>query len=83
MTSNDLKAHDKKNIIQSALRVFSNILIKGKSDDQNTDITKSSSLPTLLITNLRNIMKSDLQYPDLIGDLVKNIALIGKSTFNK
>jgi hypothetical protein len=28
-------------------------------------------------------MKSDLQVPDLLGDLIKNIALLGKSSFNK
>lgn len=83
LTPNDLRSHDKKHLLQAALRVLSNILTKGKSEDQNQDITKSSSLPTLLISILRNVMKSDLSYPDLVGDLIKNIALIGKSSFNK
>jgi hypothetical protein len=63
--------------------VLSNIVVKGKTEDVNQDITKSSSLPTLLISILRNLLKSDLSYPDLVGDLVRNIALLGKSSFNK
>ena len=59
------------------------MLSKGKSEDPNQDITKSSSLPTLLISILRNLMKSELNLSDLLSDLVKNIALLGKSSFNK
>mmetsp|Transcript_36954 Transcript_36954/g.35663 ORF Transcript_36954/g.35663 Transcript_36954/m.35663 type:complete len:253 (+) Transcript_36954:1060-1818(+) len=83
LTPHELKAHDKKHTLLAALRVLSNIITKGKSEDPNQDITKSSSLPTLLISLMRNILKSDLSYPDLVGELIKNIALIGKSSFNK
>lgn len=83
MTPADLKSKDKKNILQSALKTLGNILTNGKSEDPNSDVTKSSSLPTLLITILKNIMKSDLKMPDLLSDLVKDISLLGKSSFNK
>ena len=83
MTVNDLRAHDKKSLLDSALAVLANVLTKGKSEDPNSDITKSSSLPTLLISLLRNLMKSDLNFADLVSELVKNIALLGKSSFNK
>lgn len=83
MTPNDLRQHDKKHALQSALKVLANVLVKGKSEDANQDITKSSSLPTLLISILRNLMKTDLQIPELLSDLIKNIAMLGKSSFNK
>lgn len=60
MTTNDLRGHDKKSLLDVALKVLGNILTNGKSEDANSDITKSSSLPTLLIQILRNLMKSDL-----------------------
>jgi len=63
--------------------VLANVAIKGKQQDQNQDVTKSSSLPTLLISILRNVMKSDITAPDLLCELIKNIALLGKTSFNK
>lgn len=59
------------------------MLVQGKSDDPNQDITKSSSLPTLLIQMLKNLIKSELRAPDLLADLIKCIALLGRSNFNK
>ena len=32
---------------------------------------------------LKNLMKSELKMPELLSDLVKNVALLGKSNFNK
>lgn len=63
--------------------MLANVLTKGKSEDANQDITKSSSLPTLLISILRNLMKSEIQAAELLCDLIKNIALLAKSAFNK
>jgi hypothetical protein len=60
--------------------------VVGRSDDPNQDITKSSSLPTLLIQMLKNLIKGGdfaKLMPELLTDLVKVIALLGKSTFNK
>lgn len=64
------------------------MLTNGKSDDPNQDITKSSSLPTLLIQMLKNLIKSGESIKqsglaDILADLVKNIALLGKTAFNK
>ncbi len=83
MTPVDLKSKENKQVLQCALAVLANVILKGKSEDTNQDITKSSSLPTLLISILRNTIKSDLSEPELLCDLVKNIALLGKSSFNK
>jgi hypothetical protein len=86
MSPVELKSKDKKSALQSGLKVLANVLAVGKSDDPNQDITKSSSLPTLLIQMLKNLIKSgDLakSIPDLLTDLVKDIALLGKSSFNK
>ena len=55
----------------------------GKCEDTNQDITLSSSLPTLLISIVRNILKSDVKVPDLVADLVEDIALLCKNSFSK
>ena len=86
MSPGELKAKDKKGALQSGLNILANILTLGKSDDPNQDITKSSSLPTLLIQMLKNLIKAgDLAkaMPELLTDLVKDIALLGKASFNK
>ena len=90
MSPAEVKAKDKKGALQSGLKVLANILTLGKSDDPNQDITKSSSLPTLLIQLLKNLLKSvdaplakTSSLPDLLTDLVRAIALLGKSSFNR
>jgi fused len=90
MSHAEVKAKDKKGALQSGLKVLANILTLGKSDDPNQDITKSSSLPTLLIQLLKNLLKSvdaplakTSSLPDLLTDLVRAIALLGKSSFNR
>jgi hypothetical protein len=83
MTPNDFKETSKKHQIQAALEVLSNVVKIGKSSDQNLDVTRSSSLPTLLISIVRNIVKSDVSVPDLLCDLVENISLLCKNGFNK
>ncbi len=86
MSPGELKAKDKKSSLQVALKILANVLTMGKSDDPNQDITKSSSLPTLMIQMLKNLIKSGegvLRMPELLSELVKDIALLGKSSFNK
>ena len=46
-------------------------------------MTRSSSLPTLLISIVRNLVKSDVNVPDLLVDLIENISLLCKNSFNK
>lgn len=84
----ELKAKDKRGSLQAGLKTLANVLTNGKSDDPNQDITKSSSLPTLLIQMLKNLIKSGESIKqsglaDVLADLVKNIALLGKTSFNK
>lgn len=83
MTPNDFKDTSKKHQITAALEVLANVVKIGKSTDQNLDVTRSSSLPTLLISIVRNIVKSDVNVPDLLCDLVENISLLCKNGFNK
>jgi len=63
--------------------VLANVVQNGKCEDPNLDVTRSSSLPTLLISIVRNIVKSDVKVPDLLVDLLENISLLCKNSFNK
>jgi hypothetical protein len=83
MTPNDFKDASKKHLMQAALEVLSNVVRLGKCEDSNLDVTRSSSLPTLLISIVRNLVKSDVKVPDLLTDLVENISLLCKNSFNK
>jgi hypothetical protein len=69
--------------MQIALEVLANVVNKGKCDDSNLDVTRSSSLPTLLISIVRNVAKSDVKVPEVLADLVENISLLCKNSFNK
>ena len=83
MTPNDFKDSGKKHLIQAALEVLANVVKLGKCEDPNLDVTRSSSLPTLLISIVRNLVKSDVKVPDLLCDLIENICLLCKNSFNK
>lgn len=83
MTPQDFKDHSKKHLIQAALEVLANVVRNGKSQDANLDVTRSSSLPTLLISIVRNVVKSDVKVPDLLSDLIENISVLCKNSFNK
>ena len=83
MTPADFKDNSKKHLMHAALEVLSNVVTNGKCDDTNLDVTRSSSLPTLLISIVRNVAKSDVKVPELLADLVENIALLCKNSFNK
>jgi len=65
------------------LEVLANVVKNGKCEDTNLDVTRSSSLPTLLISIVRNLVKSPVKVPDLLCDLVENISLLCKNSFNK
>ena len=70
MTPNDFKDSGKKHLIQAALEVLANVVKLGKCEDPNLDVTRSSSLPTLLISIVRNLVKSDVKVPYLLCDLI-------------
>lgn len=63
--------------------MLANVVKLGKCEDTNLDVTRSSSLPTLLISIVRNLVKSDVNVPDLLCDLIENICLLCKNSFNK
>ena len=63
--------------------MLANVVKNGKCEDSNLDVTRSSSLPTLLISIVRNLVKSDVSVPDLLVDLIENISLLCKNSFNK
>ena len=69
--------------MQAALEVLANVVKLGKCDDSNLDVTRSSRLPTLLISIVRNIVKSDVKVPEVLSDLVENISLLCNNSFNK
>lgn len=84
MVPADFKDSSKKHQIQAALEVLANVVQLGTPVDANLDVTRSSSLPTLLISIVRAIVKTtDVQVPDLLADLLENISLLCKNGFSK
>jgi hypothetical protein len=64
--------------------VLVNVVKFGQSTDSNLDVVRSSSLPTLLISIVRNVVKgNEVKVPDLLADMVQNISLLCKTSFNK
>ena len=68
-----------------AVRVLANILNFGECPEKSTDIIRSSSLPTLLITIIKNLMKSDLVPVciELMSELMYATALLSKHCYSK
>lgn len=58
LTPNDLKVSAKRNKVHSACLVLRNIIKNGKVSDSSQDIIKTSSLPTLLINQLKAVSKT-------------------------
>lgn len=83
MVPSDFKEPGKRHLMLVGLDVLSNVIKLGKCEDTNLDITKSSSLPTLMISIVRNVVKSDVKIPDVLAGLVENISLMCKNSFNK
>ena len=71
MTPSDFKDINKKQLMQTSLEVLVNVVKIGQSTDSNLDVVRSSSLPTLLISIVRNVVKgNEVKVPDLLGDMV-------------
>lgn len=84
MTPSDFKDVNKKQLMQTSLEVLVNVVKFGQSTDSNLDVVRSSSLPTLLISIVRNVVKgNEVKVPDLLADMVQNISLLCKTSFNK
>ncbi|KAL4452973.1 hypothetical protein ABPG73_012917 [Tetrahymena malaccensis] len=83
---NDVLRKEKKSSVLIGLKVLCQVIIRGRSDDDNKiDITKNALLPGLLINLLKNILKIEQSKTliDLICELIKTICLLAKSTFDK
>ena len=57
MSLQDMKDKSKRDTFMSALKILGLIITKGTQEDPNNDIAKSSNLPTLILTQLRNLIK--------------------------
>lgn len=60
VTSSDLQSSVKRSHLRTGLEILCTILQKGKVSDPNLDICKNSSLPTLTLNLLRNLVRSDI-----------------------
>ena len=84
MVPAEFKEPGKKALMHIALEVLANVVQKGTAADANLDVTRSSSLPTLLISIVRAIVKTpEVQVPDLLVDLLHNVSLLCKNGFSK
>ena len=84
MVPQDFKDNKKKSQIMVTLEVLANVVKNGTASDANLDVTRSSSLPTLLISIVRAIVKApDVRVPDLLAELLHNISLLCKNSFSK
>jgi hypothetical protein len=84
MVPSDFKESAKKHMIQAALEVLCNVVKNGTAADTNLDVTRSSSLPTLLISIVRALVKSsDVKVPELLIDLLHAISVLCRNGFSK
>ena len=80
-----LRTKDKKGTIQCGLKVLTLVMIKGRPQDKKVDIVRDPNIPNHLLHLLKNILKIDngKNHIEFIGDLIKTIGLLSKSTFDK
>lgn len=84
MVPQDFKDTAKKHQIQAALEVLANVVKNGSAADANLDVTRSSSLPTLLISIVRALVKAtDVKVPELMIDLLHGISVLCRNGFSK
>jgi len=83
MTPDDFTDAQKRNQIQIALEVLANVVKNGVCENPTMDTTRSSSLPTLMISIVRNVLKSTVKCPEVVADLIEGISLLCKNSFNK
>ena len=81
-----MRNKEQKSIMQCALKVLTQVLMKSKPPSQkNLDISKKLSIPNYLLNILKNMVKMDggKNYVEIISDITKLIGLLSKITFNK
>jgi fused-like protein len=79
---------DLKPQIQVSMRIFAQVINKGKVNDPNQDILKNNTLPSLLISIVRKLIKTDagvgtVVFGDILTDLVRGVGLLARAIFNK
>ena len=85
----DLRAgKERKTQVLLALKVLLAVISRSKSEDPNQDILKSPGLATCIVGFTKRCVKQDQNSPtpmltDLVGDCIKIVGLMLKSTFNK
>ena len=79
--TSDLHSDEKVVILHICLRVISLVLQNSKLQDQDTDILKSSSIPTLLTSNLKVVFKKGEEFPETLAYLVRATSLLIKPTY--
>jgi fused-like protein len=81
-------AKERKNQVVLSLKILLQVMSRSKSEDPNLDILKSPSLATSLIGFMKRCIKQDQNSSsavliDVVGDCIKSIGQMLKSTFNK
>lgn len=85
-TSEILKNKEKKTTLLCGIRVLCLIIMKGKIDEENKiDIIKNVLIPSLVLNQLKNLLKSENSqaFLDVISEGVKAIGLLAKTNFDK
>ncbi|OMJ73953.1 hypothetical protein SteCoe_27264 [Stentor coeruleus] len=88
-STSDLRtAKDKKVQVLLCLKILLQVMAKSKSEDPNQDILKSPGLATSIVGFTKRCIKQDQGstspiLADIIGDCIKAVGLMLKSTFNK
>jgi len=79
----DVSSKEKRQLLNSCLRTLSLILTKGKYDQSSNDISNASPLVNLLITVLRNCLKSPDLASEILCEVVRTLGLLAKETFQR
>ena len=81
-----MRNKDQKNILQCALKVLTQVLMKSKNPSQkNLDISKKLSIPNFLLNILKSMIRvqGGKNFVQNISDITKLVGLLSKITFNK
>lgn len=81
-----IRNKEQKNLLQCALRVLTQVLMKSKNpENKNFDISKKLSIPNYLLNIMKSMLKLEggKNYVDIISDITKLVGLLAKITFNR
>ncbi|KAM3144599.1 hypothetical protein pb186bvf_003206 [Paramecium bursaria] len=74
-------APPKKPALQTALKVFGQVITKGKTSETSLDVIKQNTIPNLLVNHIKNVLKQGNS--DLLSESIKTIGLLAKAVFEK